>query len=114
MCGKNEAITIMHEVCEACDQAFEQKIHDAFLYGSYARGDNHEGSDIDILLTVDVPPEELRPYREAAAMVCSDLGLEHDVMISALIEPLSQFRRYSAALPYYRNVLREGIRYAAG
>ena len=106
MCGKSEAIAIMNQVCEACNRAFEQKIQDAFLYGSYARGDSHEGSDIDILLTVDVAPEE-------AASICSDLGLEHDVMISALIEPLSQFRRYSATLPYYRNVLREGIRYAA-
>lgn len=114
MCGKNEAIAILNEVCEACNQTFEHKIHDAFLYGSYARGDNHEWSDIDILLTVDISPEELRPYREAAASVCSDLGLEHDVMISVLIEPLDQFRRYSASLPYYRNVLREGIRYAAG
>ena len=96
MCGKSEAIAIMN------------------LYGSYARGDNHEGSDIDILLTVDVSPEELRPYREAAADICSELGLEHNVMISALIEPLSQFRRYSATLPYYRSVLSEGIRYAAG
>ena len=114
MCGKSEAIAILNQVCEECNRAFEQKIQDAYLYGSYARGDSHEGSDIDILLTVDVSPEELRPYREAAADICSDLGLEHNVMISALIEPLSQFRRYSATLPYYRNVLREGIRYAAG
>ena len=114
MCGRDEAIAIMNQVCESCNLVFDRKIQDAFLYGSFARGDNHEGSDIDILLTVDVSPEELRPYREAAAKVCSDLGLEHDVMISAAIEPLSQFRRYSASLPYYRSVLTEGIRNAAG
>ena len=114
MCEQSEAIGILNQVCDACNSAFASKIHDAYLYGSYARGDYHEGSDIDIFLTVDVAPEELRPYREAAAKVCSELGLEHDIMISAAIEPLSRFRRYADVLPYYRNVIKEGIRHAAG
>ena len=50
MCGKNEAIAIMNQVCEACNRAFEQKIQDAYLYGSYARGDAKDNSDIDLLL----------------------------------------------------------------
>jgi len=114
MNSTRDAIDILHRVYDACNSTFDSKIHDAYLYGSFARGDNHEGSDIDILLTVDVPAEELRPYREAAAKVCSELGLQHDIMISAAIEPLSQFRRYADVLPYYRNVVTEGIRYAAG
>ena len=114
MCEQREAIGILDQVCDACNSAFASKIHDAYLYGSYARGDYHEDSDIDIFLTVDVAPEELRPYREAAAKVCSELGLEHDIMISAAVEPLSRFRRYADVLPYYRNVIKEGIRHAAG
>ena len=113
MCEQREAVNIFNQACAGCNNTFEHKIHDAYLYGSYARGDYHDGSDIDIFLTVDVAPEYLRPYREAAARVCSELGLEHDVMISAAIEPLSRFRRYADVLPYYRNVVREGIRYAA-
>lgn len=114
MCEQRDAIGILHQVYDGCNNAFEHKIHDAYLYGSYARGDYHDGSDIDIFLTVDVAPEDLRPYREAAARVCSELGLEHDIMISAAIEPLSRFQRYAEVLPYYRNVIKEGIRHAAG
>ena len=114
MCERNDAIQIFNQVCESCNQSFEHKIQDAYLYGSFARGDNHDGSDIDIFLTVDATPEELRPYRLAAARICSELGLEHDVMISTAIEPMSRFRRYADVLPYYRNVITEGIPYAAG
>ena len=96
----------------ACNAVFEKKISDAYLYGSYARGDYHEDSDVDILLTVDVEPEELPSYRKAVCHVCSDLGLKHDVLVSPSVEPLRPFRRFQNALPYYQNVIREGIRYA--
>ena len=33
-------------------------------------------------------------------------------LASVTVKPLEQFRRYQTALPYYRNVVREGIRYA--
>ena len=50
--------------------------------------------------------------REIATKVTSRLSLEHDITVSVTVKPLEQFRRYQTALPYYRNVVREGIRYA--
>ena len=112
MCDTGQAVAILGEVCRACNAVFEKKISDAYLYGSYARGDYNEESDVDILLTVDVEPEELPPYRKAVCHVCNDLGLKHDVLLSPAVEPLGQFRKFQNALPYYQNVLKEGIRYA--
>ena len=112
MCDTRQALSILGEVYHACNQSFEKKITDAYLYGSYARGDYHEESDLDILLTVDVPPEELPPYRKTICKVCSDLGLKHDIFVSPAIESLQQFRQFQDTLPYYQNILREGIRYA--
>jgi len=44
--------------------------------------------------------------------VTSRLSLEHDITVSVTVKPLEQFQRYQTALPYYQNVVREGIRYA--
>ena len=114
MCNTEQAIAILGETYRACNRVFEKKICDAYLYGSYARGDFHEDSDVDIFLTVDVPREELSPYYDAVSGVCNDLSLKYDVLISPAVEPVKQFRRYQEVLPYYQNVVSEGIRYAAG
>ena len=50
MCTQNEAVVILREVYEGCQKIFGD-IKDAYLYGSYARGDYHEESDVDILST---------------------------------------------------------------
>ena len=40
------------------------------------------------------------------------LSLDHDITVSVHVVPLAQFRRYADFLPFYQNVLKEGIRYA--
>ena len=112
MCSTEQAVEILGEVCRACNQVFDRKIADAWLYGSYARGDFNEDSDVDILLTVDVEPRELPSYRRALSHVRGQLSLKHDVLVSVQVEPLQRFRQYEHAMPYYQNVVREGIRYA--
>lgn len=114
MCTENQAIAILHEVYDSCNRLFNQKIVDAYLYGSYARGDYHDESDVDIFLTVDAEPDQLASYRKSICQVCSDLSLKYDVLVSPAIQSLRQFRQYQGTLPYYQNIIREGIRYAAG
>lgn len=113
MCNQNQAIAILGEVYAACEPIFGNALKDAYLYGSYARGDYHAESDIDILLTVDLSPESISKYRYSIAEVTSELSLKHDVTVSVAIKPLEQFVRYADILPYYQKVLEEGIRYAS-
>ena len=49
----------------------------------------------------------------AVAGVASTLSLDHDITVSVHVVPLAQFRRYADFLPFYQNVLKEGIRYAS-
>ncbi|MGX8698764.1 MAG: nucleotidyltransferase domain-containing protein [bacterium] len=112
MLTKSEAVTILRKVSRAFSEAFPGKLAEAYLYGSYARGDYGADSDVDILLTADIQPEEAMQYQKRLSAINSDLSLEHDVTVSATVQPLSQFKKYANVLPYYQNVLREGIRYA--
>ena len=41
-------------------KVFGEKFQSVILYGSYARGDYDEESDIDIMITVDMSREELK------------------------------------------------------
>ncbi len=107
-----QAVSVVGEVYKECSKIFPWDIQDAFLYGSYARGDYDAESDIDVLLTVKADGEDIAQYRDSLAEISSDLSLKHDVTISITTKPLEQFLRYSGVVPFYRNVLQEGIRYA--
>lgn len=102
---------ILGEVYHAFEKDFPGKLSDAYLYGSYARGDYDRDSDIDILLSVNLPAENLPPCRRVLARINSDLSLKHDVTVSATVRAKSEFQKYSSILPYYKNILKEGIRY---
>ncbi len=111
MCDKHEAVRILNEVIKAFKEKCPGKLAEAYLYGSYARGDYGEDSDIDILLTADILPGEIMHYQKMLSGINSDISLEYGVTVSATIKPAAEFRKHAAILPYYQNVLREGIRY---
>lgn len=113
MCNKNEAISILSEVYNLCNPIFNNMIKQAFLYGSYARGDYHPESDVDILLAVDIPVEEISKYRNSVATITSDLSLKYDVTVSVTVKSLDHFLKFAEVQPFYKNVLKEGVRYAS-
>ena len=100
----------MHEVYHSCNDLFPCGIQDAYLYGSYARGDYHPESDVDILLTVKMDWPEIAAYRKKVAHIASKLSLEHDITVSVSVNPLDLFVHHPD-LPYYKNIRTEGIRY---
>lgn len=112
MCTQNEAVVILREVYEGCQKIFGD-IKEAYLYGSYARGDYHEESDVDILLTVEQPQSTISKHRMDIARLSSELSLKHDITVSISVKPAEQFERFNTVLPFYQNVVREGIKYAS-
>ncbi|MBR4328944.1 MAG: nucleotidyltransferase domain-containing protein [Candidatus Riflebacteria bacterium] len=107
----DKAKELLKSIYDKTESVFPCKIQNAFLYGSYARGDYDEESDVDYLLTVDLDYIDIEKYRNQIAEISSDLSLENDVLISIHIHPNKQFEQYSRILPFYKNILKEGIRY---
>lgn len=107
----NKAKELLRSIYEKSKTLFPCKIQNAFLYGSYARGDYDKESDVDYLLTVDLDYTEIEKYRKQVAEISSDLSLENDVLVSIHVHPSKQFNQYSKILPFYKNILKEGIRY---
>ena len=112
MCNKSEALIILTEVLERSRAIFGSSLVNGYLYGSYARGDYDEESDVDILLTVDQSDENIRAQNMSLAKIDSDLSLDHNVTVSVTVKPLEQFNRYAEISPFYKNVINEGICYA--
>ena len=107
MCDRSEALTILEKVVKGCSEVIP--VSDAYLYGSYARGDHDEESDVDIFLTTPLSMPEIEKIRWDISGVASDLSLEHDVVVSVCVRPQAAFQPEHH--PYYENIVRDGIKY---
>lgn len=76
------------------------------LYGSYARGEANEASDVDVLL---VYPEQVPAGGEIQRLcgILADLNLRYQVLISVL--PASQQDLHTAQNTFWNTIRREGI-----
>lgn len=81
-----------------------------YLYGSYARGDYDEYSDIDFAAIVDGERMMLQKQLKMVWEQTHEFGYEHDIIVSSTVIPYSEFIRYNNILPYYMNILKEGQR----
>ena len=108
--------TIMQEMAKEYKRLFKAQLKKVYLYGSYARGDFDDESDIDIVGIVDrnFTEREISEFRDSLVKCASELGLEYDVLISPSVIQYERFREYNQVLPYYMNILKEGVELNVG
>ena len=83
------------------------------VYGSYARGDYSELSDIDIMLLVSLREEEIKKISDQISDLAFDFMMKYGVDISPIITNIDHFNYWADNLPFYRNVRDEGVRLSA-
>ncbi len=109
MCNKPLLDALLKQVADYAKEVFGDKLKSVILYGSYARGDYNDESDIDVMIMVDLPPEELSRYRKKMTYFCADLNVDNGVFITPKLQSLPLFEQWKGTLPFYQNVEREGI-----
>ena len=85
------------------------KLTKIILYGSYARGDYKENSDIDIMILTTLTDEEIRRIKTDIYDLAFDFQMEYDTDINVIVKNEEHFNYWLGALPFYDNVQREGI-----
>lgn len=85
---------------------YGDRMETVVLYGSRARGDAEESSDIDTLVVLD-PCEGFWTEFERVSPIASRVSLEHDVVLSAIPVDARELRDSNS--PLFLNVRREGV-----
>ncbi len=96
---------ILKEYREGLETIYGDRLVQAILYGSQARGDARPDSDVDVLVVLRTPSTEEEADR--VAWVESDLCLRYGVVIATISVTEEGFRRRQE--PLYWNVEREGV-----
>ena len=89
---------------------YGQHIKKIILYGSYARGDYREDSDIDIMVLVDYPREIISDIDTKLSNIGYDISYDNNfIEISTLMQNIDFFYKWADAYPFYNNVMSEGV-----
>lgn len=79
------------------------------LYGSYARGDFNDNSDIDIMILVKMDDYQIKEKQNALSDLTFNYNFDNGIEIMPIVKNLEHFNKWLNAYPFYNNVRKEGL-----
>lgn len=104
-----EVHSVIDEFVRGAKQQLGGHIQQIVLYGSYARREERDNSDIDILLLVDLTNMEIKEVQNDIYDLAYELELTTGREISPVLINMEQFQYWKDTLPFYRNIEKEGV-----
>jgi len=106
MIGSKEVGQIVDSLRKETERILGKNLVDIFLFGSYARGDFTQESDIDILIVVN--KSLTREEKNKMSCFISALSLENEVVIAYVVYEKEFFDNVGS--PLILNVKEEGVK----
>ena len=103
---------VAEKFAEEAGRIYGDKLHAVILYGSCARGDFEQDSDIDMLILLNVPQEQLAEERKKIFSMADQLDLEYEVVLAPVLQSYDVYEYYLPVSVFYQNVQREGVKIA--
>jgi predicted nucleotidyltransferase len=103
---EKEIASIVQKCKQILAGYYGTRLKGVILYGSRARGDATQDSDIDLLVLLSSPIDYFAELRQIVDMLYP-IQLESEQLISAKPAPVRDYEMGSISL--YRNVQREGV-----
>ena len=105
----NTVSNMIYQFAQQLKSIFGAHLSKVIVYGSYARGEYQENSDVDVMILVDLPEKEIKSKENMVYDVAFDIEMKTGVDISPVIKNEVQYEYWVDVLPYYRNVREEGV-----
>ena len=107
--NKTDLTKVLQELTTQIQQLLGDKLNKIVLFGSYARGDNREWSDVDILVLTNLSPQENDAIFHELNKIFSRLGLEYDILLSLCLIDKSSYDSRKEFHPFYQNIEIDGV-----
>ena len=101
--------TLLEQYTKILQKIYGKHLKSVILYGSYARGDYREDSDIDIMILLDLSDIDIKQYRHELAGETFDFNMDHDLDIKPIAKSEAHFNKWIVNYPFYANIHREGV-----
>ena len=100
---------VLKDYAELIKEIYKSALKAVILYGSYARGDYTEDSEVDILILVDMAEDEIGKSRERLSSLTYDFNEVHDLKIMPEVIGEKQFAYWLPVYPFYQNIEKDGV-----
>ncbi len=100
---------VMYLFLQEVRKILGEDLSKVIVYGSYARGDFNEDSDVDVMVLTSLAESEIKPIEYKLYDVAFDFLMEHGVDISVIVKNEEHFKYWLGVLPFYDNVEKEGV-----
>ncbi len=104
---------IMQQFASSLRKLLGNTLDSVIVYGSYAREDYSELSDVDVMILVTLSEEKIKKISDEISDMAFEYLMRFGVDISPVITNIDHFNYWVDNLPYYRNVRDEGVRLSA-
>lgn len=101
---------MIKQYVEQLCKIYGEHLKTVILYGSYARGDYTENSDIDIMVLLDLNDMDIKRYRHELSGMTYDFNMEYDLDIKPIAKNKEHFDHWAGVYPFYSNIEREGVK----
>jgi predicted nucleotidyltransferase len=110
---KQEVEAVVLDYASQIKALLGDKLDAVILFGSYARGDYEDGSDVDVMVLVHTPQEQLAPLRSKMRDIAFELEWKYQLLLSTVLESAEIVYKYKDASGFFKNVLDDGVRISA-
>ena len=100
---------IVVEIRNFVSQLMGDNVENIILFGSCARGDYDEDSDIDIAILTKTGREENAAYRMGLAEIATDIAMEYFAIVNFLCIPYREYVEKKSWYALYKNISKDGI-----
>ena len=106
-----EINNIINEFADGIKIIFGERLVDIILFGSYARGDYENGSDVDIAILADIRREEEKLFTNDIITLISEIDIKfnYTVLLSPILISNDFYVEWRETIPFYQALLNEGV-----
>ena len=102
---------IINEFIDGVKHILGNRVKKIILYGSYARGDYKNNSDVDIMILTDLTDDEIMKFSDKILDYAYDIEYNNnfEVDLSPLVKNVEKYNKRIEVVPFYMNVNKEGV-----
>ena len=98
--GVPEVKRLLSEVIDKYREVIKDKLVEIILFGSYAKKNQEEYSDVDIMVLIDDSDENIKSFDKALEDINFELTMKYEILVSPILVSFGTFREYVDILPF--------------